>query len=61
MRITIELVEGSAVRDPSLVETVGRVVAIVDNTFGGQRRDTVIVDLDDDVLRKGLAEKRGAF
>lgn len=61
MRITIELVAGSAVRDPSVTYPVGRVIAIVDNTFAGQKRDTVEVELDDEALKSRLRERRGAF
>jgi hypothetical protein len=60
MRITVPVDDRNdrAVRDPSLVNPIGRVLAVVDH---GDGRLTVEVDLDDEMLRARLAERRGAF
>lgn len=57
MRITVEVKDGSAVREPSMVNPIGRVLAVVDHGT----HVTLAVDLDDDKLRVALDKPRRTF
>jgi predicted metal-dependent peptidase len=58
IRIVVPTQIGGAVSDPSVTAAVGVVVRVEGGNYGVE---VVHVDLDEDVLRARLSERRGAF